>query len=148
MELIADGLLIVAAAVAGIYCLVLSRRVRGLRDLDSGVGGAIARLSHQVGELQTTLESAKRSSSDSAETLRAATERAEAMADRLERLMAERETTIGDAVPRRQADISPLRAVEDEDDGHEPEPATATEKDVRQALRDLLGALGKEGSAA
>ena len=42
MDLIADSLLIGGAIAAAFYCWVLSVRVRSLKDLDKGLGGAIA----------------------------------------------------------------------------------------------------------
>ncbi len=47
MELIADILLVAGALGAGLYCFVLSRRLRKFTDLEQGVGGAVAVLSSQ-----------------------------------------------------------------------------------------------------
>ena len=51
MELIADILLIAGALGAGLYCIVLSRRLNRFTDLEKGVGGAIAVLSAQVDDM-------------------------------------------------------------------------------------------------
>lgn len=88
MALIADGLLIAGALVAAIYCHVLARRLRRLRDLDAGLGGAIAALSRQVEEMRRTLESARQVSGESVRTLAERTARAEVAAGRLELLLA------------------------------------------------------------
>ena len=48
MSLIADGLMIAAALVSAIYCHVLAGRLRKLKELDGGVGQAIAALVAQV----------------------------------------------------------------------------------------------------
>ncbi|WP_118137308.1 hypothetical protein [Oceanicella sp. SM1341] len=88
MALIADGLMIVASLVAAIYCIVLSKRVHGLSNLDQGLGAAIAGLSRQVDGMQGALEQAKRVSGASVRELREMTAKAEAAAGRLELLLA------------------------------------------------------------
>ena len=88
MELIADILLVAGALGAGLYCFVLSRRLRRFTDLEKGVGGAVAVLSAQVDDLTKTLETAQATASNSADTLTDLTARAEAMAKRLELQMA------------------------------------------------------------
>jgi methyl-accepting chemotaxis protein len=88
MELIADILLAAGALGAGIYCFVLGRRLNRFNDLENGVGGAVAVLSAQVDDLSKTLESAQSTAEKSANTLTDLTERAEAMAKRLELQMA------------------------------------------------------------
>ncbi|MEL6479253.1 MAG: hypothetical protein AAFR17_18140 [Pseudomonadota bacterium] len=93
MELIADGLLILAAMVASIYCLVLSRRLRRLNRLDNGLGGAIASLSVQVDEMRNALSEAKQATERSKRELDARTKRAEKAAGRLELLLAAVRTT-------------------------------------------------------
>ncbi len=88
MNLIADGMLIAAALVAAIYCLVLARRLKRLRNLDKGLGAAIASLSSQVNEMRDALESAKQVSGASVRELAERTARAEVAAGRLELLLA------------------------------------------------------------
>ena len=88
MELIADGLLIAGALAAAFYCWVLSVRVRGLKDLDQGLGAAIAGLSNQVTEMRTALKTTQSSAGASADHLRQSTEAAEAAAERLAALLA------------------------------------------------------------
>lgn len=88
MELIADGLLIAAALCAAVYCHVLAGRLRRLRDLDGGVGAAIAALSGQVEEMRAALDGARAASGESAEALARTTARAEMAAGRLELLLA------------------------------------------------------------
>ena len=88
MELIADGLLILAATVASLYCLVLSRRLRRLNRLDDGLGGAIASLSSQVDEMRNALSEAKQATERSKRDLEVRTKRAEQAAGRLEVLLA------------------------------------------------------------
>ncbi len=88
MEFIANILLIAGALAAAVYCIVLARRLRRFNDLETGVGGAIATLSAHVEDMTKTLAAARKASAGSAETLRELTDRAEAVARRLELLVA------------------------------------------------------------
>ncbi|MCE8508837.1 hypothetical protein KBY31_13315 [Ruegeria pomeroyi] len=88
MELIADILLVAGALGAGLYCFVLGRRLKRFNDLEKGVGGAVAVLSSQVDELNRTLAAARDASDSSGAALGELTGRAEAVANRLELMMA------------------------------------------------------------
>jgi hypothetical protein len=88
MELIADILLISGALGAGLYCVVLSRRLSRFTNLEKGVGGAIAVLSSQVDDMTKALEVARAETSNSATSLKAMTGKAEGVAQRLELLVA------------------------------------------------------------
>lgn len=88
MEMIADILLVAGAFGAAFYCVVLSRRLSKLTTLETGVGGAIASLSARVDHLNATLETARRATTNSAESLDALTGKAEGVAGRLELLVA------------------------------------------------------------
>jgi len=88
MELIADILLIAGALGAGLYCVVLSRRLNRFMNLEDGMGGAIAILSSQVDDMTAALESARTASASSASSLEGLTGRAEGVAQRLELLVA------------------------------------------------------------
>lgn len=88
MALIADILLVAGALGAGIYCMVLSRRLTKFTDLEKGVGGAVAVLSAQVDDLTNTLNSARSAAGVSAESLQKMTLRAETVAEKLEILLA------------------------------------------------------------
>ncbi len=88
MDLIADVLLAAGALGAGIYCLVLGRRLNRFNDLEKGVGGAVAVLSAQVDDLTKTLSAAQATAATSAQTLTDLTERAEDMSRKLELQMA------------------------------------------------------------
>ncbi|MEM1265960.1 MAG: hypothetical protein AAGI50_08095 [Pseudomonadota bacterium] len=119
MELIADGLLIAAAATAALYCWVLSRRLNALKSLDSGLGGAIASLSRQVDETRASLSEVKTASREQSRDLRDLTDRAEVATQKLEAALAVAETreTSADihdlkssASPERPRMRSPARA--------------------------------------
>jgi hypothetical protein len=88
MDMIADILLMAGAVGAGIYCLVLARRLRRFSDLEKGVGGAIAVLSVQVDDMTKALGAAQASANATSGTLDALTDRAEDAARRLELLVA------------------------------------------------------------
>ncbi|MFB9148546.1 hypothetical protein [Roseovarius ramblicola] len=88
MELIADILLVAGALAAGLYCHVLARRLSRFNDLESGVGGAVAVLSAQVDDLARTLQDAQAAAGAESRSLATLTGRAEAVAKRLELLVA------------------------------------------------------------
>lgn len=88
MEFIADVLLVAGAIGAGFYCYVLSRRLTKFNDLEKGVGGAVAVLSSQVDSLNKSLNEARAAADGSGEVLADLTMRAEAVAGRLELMMA------------------------------------------------------------
>lgn len=88
MEMIADILLVAGALGAGFYCFVLARRLTRFNDLENGVGGAVAVLSAQVDDLSKALSLAQTASGESSEALADLTHRAEAVAQRLELMMA------------------------------------------------------------
>ena len=87
MELIADGVLILAATVAGLYCLVLSRRLHSLTQMESGLGKAITSMSAQVDEMKDALAKAKTSTEESARELGDQLKAAEEVATRLDGLL-------------------------------------------------------------
>jgi len=88
MELIADGLLLAGTTAAAYYCFILAQRVRGLTNLDAGLGGAITALSRQVDDMKSSVDVAKQATGASAKELIAMTARAEIAAGRLELLLA------------------------------------------------------------
>lgn len=59
LSLYADILMVAATAGAGLYCLILSRRLSRLTSFDKGIGGAIAVLSAQVDEMKSALAQAR-----------------------------------------------------------------------------------------
>ena len=88
MYLISDIFLTAAALGAMVYCLILSRRLSQLNDLDKGMGGAIAVLSVQVDDMTNALAKAQNSAALSRSDLVVLTERSEAAAHRLELILA------------------------------------------------------------
>ncbi|MEX0283443.1 MAG: hypothetical protein AB3N23_02420 [Paracoccaceae bacterium] len=118
MEFIADIFLGAGALGAGLYCLVLSRRLNRFGDLEKGVGGAVAVLSSQVDDLTEALSAAQTMSTGSAETLDSLTGRAEAVAGRLELMMAALHDLPDQKQP--QAEDTPPPASEPEEEPAEP----------------------------
>ncbi|GFE49574.1 hypothetical protein So717_13270 [Roseobacter cerasinus] len=118
MELIADVLLAAGALGAGIYCLVLGRRLNRFNDLEKGVGGAVAVLSAQVDDLTKTLSAAQSTAANSADTLTDLTKRAEDMSRKLELQMA----SLHDVpdVPRHQEPATQPRPVAPAQPANEP----------------------------
>ena len=88
MNWIADVLMSAGAMGAGLYCLVLSRRLRRFTDLEKGVGGAVAVLSAQVDDLTRALGRAQNTANAQVGSLSVVTDRAEAAARRIELLLA------------------------------------------------------------
>lgn len=88
MELLMNGLLTAATLFAGSYCWVLARRVRDLKSLDKGLGGAIVTLTRQVELARTTLEEARTASQDTSHDLADLIGRADGAAGQLRILIA------------------------------------------------------------
>ncbi|MBN8294103.1 hypothetical protein JI664_19185 [Rhodobacter sp. NTK016B] len=88
MEFMSNLLLAAATLGAAAYCVVLSRRLKALASLEGGMGSAIALLSTQVDDLSHSLDAAREASSKTRSRLDAQTTRAEAVARKLELLVA------------------------------------------------------------
>jgi hypothetical protein len=88
MELLMNGLLTVATLFAGGYCWVLARRVRDLKSLDKGLGGAIVTLTRQIELARTTLDEARAGSTASKAELAGLVARADAASGQLRLLLA------------------------------------------------------------
>lgn len=125
MELIADILLVAGALGAGLYCFVLSRRLKRFTDLEKGVGGAVAVLSTQADELKQSLGAAREASDQSGAALKELTQRAESVAQRLELMMASMHDVVPqDDTPPKPADPEPIAVSDSAEDAPE---ATETE---------------------
>jgi hypothetical protein len=88
VTLIIDGLLVAAAVFAGTYCFVLARRVRALKDLDTGIGGAITRMTQALEDARRALEEAKSAGREEHRDLRQLVGRAEVASAQLRVLLA------------------------------------------------------------
>ena len=54
-----QGALIVACLAVSLYCHILSRRLRKLNDLETGLGGAIAVMAAEVARLEAAIAGAR-----------------------------------------------------------------------------------------
>lgn len=112
MTLIADVMLASAAFAAAFYCYLLAGRLKRFTALETGMGSAIAVLSSQVDDLSIVLEKAKISADDSVSSLDTQIVRAEAVAARLEVLLASfHDLPEGGAEPDEGAEDRRLRFV-------------------------------------
>lgn len=127
MEFIADGLLIATTLTAGIYCLVLSRRLARLTDSASGIGPqlealdrALAETRERVDEMRAGIPQLTRENGRAAarmKDLEAAIGRAEKLLQRLY----EAEERLAASEKRARADAPPEASTEDasaEEAGH------------------------------
>lgn len=83
-----DLVIALGALIAAAYCLLLSRRLRALTQLDSELGSAIAVMSQQVDALTRALAVASQSSSQAEASLALTIARAETATRNLELLLA------------------------------------------------------------
>jgi hypothetical protein len=147
MELIADILLIAGALGAAVYCRILAQRLGALKDLDSGLGAAIAALSRQVDELRGSLDSAKTVSGDESRRLTQLAARAEMAAGRLELLLASLHEN------GRKRPVAPrgarAAAFGDAEGDPAPEPETRAEQAEAESFAPLGRArgAGREGAS-
>ena len=111
MVLIADILMAAGSFGAAIYCYVLSGRLKKFTTLETGMGGAIAVLSAQVDDMTRALENARVAAHGSADGLIALTSRAEAVAGRLELLLASMHDLPDPTPAPTQAETEPAEAV-------------------------------------
>lgn len=100
MNLISDILLSAGAFGAAVYCCVLAARLKKFTTLESGMGGAIAVLSAQVDDMTKALDKARLAATGSASSLENLTSRAEAVAARIELLLASMHDLPEPAAPR------------------------------------------------
>lgn len=88
LSLYADFLMVAASAGAGIYCLILSRRLSRLSSFDKGIGGAIAVLSAQVDEMKAALSEARTGTDGACQQLQEQVRQAREISGELELMIA------------------------------------------------------------
>lgn len=105
MGFVFDIAIAFGAFVAAAYCMVLSRRLRALSQLDGDVGAAIAVLSQQVDALTRALQAASQASTQAEASLALTITRAETATRNLELMLA-----AGRAAPQaaQDADFVPM----------------------------------------
>ncbi|MHA6324458.1 hypothetical protein [Roseivivax sp. CAU 1753] len=130
MQLIADILLAAGALGAAFYCFVLSRRLKAFKNLEGGMGSAVAVLSAQVDDMRKALSVAQTSAGASSASLTEVTARAEEAARRLELLVASLHDLQDAAPPAPQPDPIPTAA---------PPPTQPTPVFARHPRREATG---------
>ena len=91
MSLIADGLLIATGLTAGLYCFILSRRLKAFSSTDSGVGQQIRQLNSTLEETRAALREAQSNAEKEAETLARNISQARKLSTQLTNLIANAE---------------------------------------------------------
>ena len=86
---ILDIILILISASACFYCALMSRRLKALNRLDTGVGASIVSLTEAIGKTHDAAREAQSSTQETVKTLRFLLEKAESMAPVLEASMTE-----------------------------------------------------------
>lgn len=100
MEFLSDLILAAASLGAAAYCAILARRLKALGAVEGGMGSAIALLSGQVDDLTRALRSAQEATGRAGGRLDGQTTRAEAVARKLELLVASMHDLPGDGPER------------------------------------------------
>ena len=141
MSLIADGLLIVAGLTAGLYCFVLSRRLKAFASTETGIGQEIRQLNATLAETREALAEAQSSAKAEAESLARDIAQARKLSTQLKNVIAEAErakelvATLPETVkgrPKSKA-AEPIGLPVDDQSVAEPDSADA----VEQALEAL-----------
>ncbi|HXI87697.1 MAG TPA: hypothetical protein VNH64_09575 [Parvularculaceae bacterium] len=89
MEMITDFLLLAASGTACLYCLILSRRLKGLTTVKGGIGAGIAALSRSAEEMKKALGETRRSADAAAARLELAISQADRKSAQLRELVDE-----------------------------------------------------------
>ncbi|MDB6178746.1 hypothetical protein PAF17_14710 [Paracoccus sp. Z330] len=97
-------ILVVASIGLACFCMVLTRRLRRLNDLETGLGGAIAVMAAEVDRLEQAIRSARSEATEASEGLAQEIARA-----RKERSLWELRQKIGEAAKSDPAQASPTR---------------------------------------
>ena len=149
MTLIADSLLIAGALAAAFYCWILSARVKSLKDLDTGLGGAIAGLSTKVDEMQAALRATQKVTGASRDEMEEMTRRAEKAAqdlsEMIDRVEAAERRSERRARQERSRNESARPVVQEDEEEHE----VPHEAQVRERIGRVIGdADNDEGKSA
>ena len=89
MDLVVNFLLLAASGVACFYCIVLSRRLKGLTDAKGGLGAGVAALSRSAEEMKTALTASRKSADEATVRLQTALREADVKMKGVRRLMEE-----------------------------------------------------------
>lgn len=164
MSLIADGLLIGTCLTAGLYCFILSRRLKSFARTDKGVGKQILQMNQSLEEIKMALKEAQGGARAASEALGREVAQSRKVSTQLMNLIANAEKVssslqasqdtgaIGESAPAAQASHSPKSvaaepiALEAED---EIDPARLDELDDEEEIsEDILAASVSSTSGA
>ena len=98
---IPDMVLIFISGMACLYCALLSRRLKNLNNLKSGVGASILSLTRAIEDTHKAAREAQTSTVQTVETLRHLLEKSESAAPKIEALILELEQASDQAKTRR-----------------------------------------------
>ncbi len=59
MEMTFDAILLLVSGAAGLYCFILSRRLRALQDMKTGLGASIISMTTAISQLKAASEESK-----------------------------------------------------------------------------------------
>lgn len=74
---ILSAILVLFSVALAAFCIILSRRLKKLNDLETGLGGAIAVMVHEVNRLERLIRTAKDEANQATNALTAEIRRAE-----------------------------------------------------------------------
>jgi hypothetical protein len=86
LELLSEAVVVAACGMAAIGCFVLNRRVRHLASTERGVGKAVSEMSRSVGQFETLLVAAEKSTREASTILDEQLAQARKLVARLELL--------------------------------------------------------------
>lgn len=106
----ADILLASGAICACFYCYVLSKRIKKMMDLESGMGAAVVNFSQNLTDVKEAISNAQKGNQQSEESLAELTARAEGVAQNLELLIASlHDLPRAQSQPKKENDQKTLR---------------------------------------
>lgn len=103
IEFIKDILLIVLCGASAFYCWMLSRRLKKLNDLKSGVGASIVTLTQAIERTHAAATTARGELFESIEEIKGLMADAESKAARLERIMTDCDVKVVEAEQAKSA---------------------------------------------
>ncbi|MGB6229163.1 MAG: hypothetical protein WBF53_03435 [Litorimonas sp.] len=133
LEFVKDMLLIALCGASAFYCWMLSRRLKKLNDLKSGVGASIVTLTDAIERTHAAATTARAELFESIDEIKGLLADAEAKAMRLESAMREADGKIGEA----EGANDRLRAVVDHDIPAARRKALKTTEDLLKIVSDL-----------
>ena len=137
LSLYADFLMVAATAGAGIYCLILSRRLSRLTSFDKGIGGAIAVLSAQVDEMKAALSEARTGTDAACQQLEEQVRQAREISGELELMIAACHDFAEEAMVVQGA--PPLALIDTASDRPPPEAVPLAAPDIPPAIAEDMG---------